>query len=231
MVKPPSKVKSRKMFFQENKKMARKIFEPCIIEQCLLYLFFYPVPKKTRQNSCLQSLVVLVVVVWKGIHSWSDTNKIGTEGLFFYYPRLLYCLDQMLALLLLSQHQVLSSKIVRPRAPCGPRYMEHAIKPWSEVCSEAPHLQFGEGARPHLCMDEWNCLTPVCRRLSLSQADWGKLIPTGLAPVLGIKTRTLKWSHSTLLSIYDFSTQKCGCQSGKVVKEIPRRWQNWESRS
>ena len=41
------------------------------------------------------------------------------EGLSFYYPRLLHCLDQMLAVMLLSQHRVSSSKTVRPRAPCG----------------------------------------------------------------------------------------------------------------
>ena len=28
----------------------------------------------------------------KGIHSRSDTNRTGAEGLSFYYPRLLHCL-------------------------------------------------------------------------------------------------------------------------------------------
>ena len=92
----------------------------------------------------------------KGIHSRPDTNKTGAEGLSFYYPRLLNCLDQMLAVMSLSQHRVLSSKTVRPRAPCGARCIGHAVSTWSAVCSEAPHSQFGEGARPHLCMDEWN---------------------------------------------------------------------------
>ena len=54
----------------------------------------------------------------KGIHSRSDTKRTGAEGLFFYYPRLLHCLDQMLAVVLFSQHRVSSSKTVRPRAPC-----------------------------------------------------------------------------------------------------------------
>ena len=31
----------------------------------------------------------------------------------------------------------------------------HAIRMWSAVCSEASHSQFGEGTRPHLCIDEW----------------------------------------------------------------------------
>ena len=57
----------------------------------------------------------------KGIHSRSDTNRIGAEGVSFYYPRLLHCLNQMLAVVLLSQHRVSSSKTVRPRAPCGAR--------------------------------------------------------------------------------------------------------------
>ena len=68
----------------------------------------------------------------------------------------------------------------------------HAVSTWSAVCSEAPHSQFGEGARPHLCMDEWNRPIPVRRRLSLIQAARGKPIPTGLAPVSGTKARSLE---------------------------------------
>ena len=128
----------------------------------------------------------------KGIHSRSDTNRTRAEGLSFYYPRLLHCLDQMLAVMSLSQHRVLSSKTVRPRAPCGARCIGHAVSTWSAVCSEAPHSQFGEGARPHLCMDEWNRPTPVRSRLSLTQAARGKLNPTGLALVSGTKARSLE---------------------------------------
>ena len=128
----------------------------------------------------------------KGIHSRPDTNRTGAEGLSFYYPRLLHCLDQMLAVMLLSQHRVSSSKTVRPRAPCGARCMGHIVSTWSAVCSEAPHSQFGEGARPHLCMDEWNRPTPVRRRLSLTQATRGKPIPTGLTLVPGTKARSLE---------------------------------------
>ena len=89
--------------------------------------------------------------------------------------------------MLLSQHRVSSSKTVRPSAPSGARCIGHAVRTWSAVCSGTPHLQFGEGARPHLCMDEWNRQTPVRRRLSLTQAAGGKPIPTGLAPVPGTK--------------------------------------------
>ena len=78
------------------------------------------------------------------------------------------------------------------RAPCGGRCMGHAIRTWSAVCLAAPHLQFGDGARPHLCMDEWNRPTPVRRRLSLTQATRDKPIPTGLALVLSTKTRCLE---------------------------------------
>ena len=98
----------------------------------------------------------------------------------------------MLAVMSLSQHRVSSSKTVRPRVPCGARCIGHAVSTWSAVCSEAPHSQFGEGARPHLCMDEWNRPTPVRRRLSLTQAARGKPIPTGLAPVSGTKARSLE---------------------------------------
>ena len=127
-----------------------------------------------------------------GIHSKSDTNRTGAEGLSFYDPRLLYSLNQMLAVVLSSQHRVSSSKTVGPRAPCGARCIGHAVSTWSAVCSEAPHSQFGEGARPHLCKDEWNRPTPVRRRLSLTQAAWGKPIPTGLAPDPGTKARILE---------------------------------------
>ena len=128
----------------------------------------------------------------KGIHSRSDTNRTGAKGLSFYYPRLLHCLDQMLAVMSLSQHRVSSSKTVRPRAPCGARCIGHAVSTWSAVCSEAPHSQFGEGARPHLFMVKWNRPTPVRRRLSLTQAARDKPIPTGLAPVSDTKARSLE---------------------------------------
>ena len=113
----------------------------------------------------------------KGIHSRSNTNRTGAEGLSFYYSRRLHCLNQMLAVVLLSQHQVSSSKTVRPRASYGARCIGHAIRTWSAVYSEAPHSQFGERARPHLCMEEWNCPTPVRRQLSLTQAARGNPIP------------------------------------------------------
>ena len=88
----------------------------------------------------------------------------------------------------------------------------HAVRSWSAVCLEASHSQFGEGARPHLFMDELNCPTPVRRRLNLSQAARGKPIPTGLAPVSGTKTRSLEDFHSNPFSICDLSIQKRGCQ-------------------
>ena len=123
-----------------------------------------------------------------------STSRTGAEGLSFYYPRLLHCLNQMLAVVLLSQHQVLSSKTIRPHAPCGARCIEHAVSTWFAVCSEVLHSQFSEEARPHLCMNECNCPTPVHRRLSLTQAARGKPIPTGLALVQGTKAQSLQAS-------------------------------------
>ena len=92
-----------------------------------------------------------LVRVWSSSSSFegyplqSDTNRTGAEGLSFYYPRLLYCLNKMLAVVLLSQHRVSSSKTVRPRPACGVRCIEHAVRTWSAICSEVPHMQFGEG--------------------------------------------------------------------------------------
>ena len=125
----------------------------------------------------------------------------------------------MLAVMSLSQHRVSSSKTVRPRAPCGARCIGHTISTWSAVCSEAPHSQFGEGARPHLCMDEWNRPTPVRRRLSLTQAARGKPIPTGLALVPAQKHGAWKHFHSTPRSICNLSIQRRGCQ---VWQDCPR---------
>ena len=143
-------------------------------------------------NSIRVGLRISVVVVWKGIHSRSDTNRTGAGGLSFYYHRPLCCPDQTLAMMLLSQHRVSSSKTVRSRAPRGAPCMGHAIRMWSAVCLEALHSQFAEGARPHLCMDEWNRPTPFLKRLSLTQAAQDRPIPAGLAPVLGTKIRNLE---------------------------------------
>ena len=118
----------------------------------------------------------------------------------------------MLVVVLLSQHRVSSSKTVRLRAPCGVRRIGHAVRTWSAICSEAPHSQFGEGARPHLCMDEWNRLTPVRRRLSLTQPARVKPIPTSLAPVSAQNHGAWKHFHNTPRSICDLSIQKRGCQ-------------------
>ena len=160
-----------------------------------------------------------------GIHSRSDTSRTEAEGLSFYYPRLLHYLDQILAVVILSQHQVSSSKTVKPCAPCGARCIGHAVKTWSAVCSEAPHSQFVKGARPHLCMDEWNRPTPVRRRLSLTQAARGKPISTGLAPVSGTKAWSLE-AFSTIIRVPFVIClfRSVDAKTGKVVRKIPRSW-------
>ena len=145
----------------------------------------------------------------------SYTNRTGAEGLSFYYPSLLYCLDQMLAVVLLSQHRVSSSKTVRPRAPCGAQCMGHAIRTWSAVCSVAPHSQFGEGARPHLCMEEWNRPTSVLKRLSLTKQLGTSLSQQAWHRSWAQKHGAWKNSYNTPHSIYDLSIQKRACQVRK----------------
>ena len=122
----------------------------------------------------------------------------------------------MLAVVLLSQHRVSSSKTVRSRVPCGARCMRHAVSTWSAVCSKPPHSQFGEGTRPHLCIDEWNRPTPVRRRLSLTQAARSKPIPTGLAPVPGTKARSLEAfpQYSVFHSWFVHSETRCQVWQG-----------------
>ena len=107
---------------------------------------------------------------------------------------------------------------VKERDPIYPRtnritqYLGHAIIAWSPVCSAVQHSQFGEGARFHLCMDNWNRPTPVFKRLSLTQAARDKPIPTDLAPVMGTKHGAWKIFHSTPFYIYDMSPLKRECQ-------------------
>ena len=77
--------------------------------------------------------------------------------------------NQILAVVVLSQHRVLPYKTFRPHATCDARCMGHIIRMWFAFSLMAQHLQFSEGAGPHLCMDEWNC--SICRRLSLTQTS------------------------------------------------------------
>ena len=139
----------------------------------------------------------------------------------------------MLAVMLLSHNRVSSSKTVRPRVPCGARCMGHAIRTWSAVCSAALHSQFGEGARPHLCMEEWNCPAAVLKRLSLTQAARDKPIPTGLAGTGPGHKKTEPGSIFTVLRISFIicPLKSAGAKSGKVVPKIPCSWHKWTSRS
>ena len=140
-------------------------------------------------QSCDLCLVLTVRCSSSSFGNTPDQTQagLGAEGLSFYYLRLLCCPNQMLTVVLLSQHRVSSFKTVRPHAPRGTRCMGHDIRTWSAVYSAAPHSQFDEGVRPHLCMGEWNRPTPVLKRLSLTQAARDKPITTGQAPVLGTK--------------------------------------------
>ena len=50
--------------------------------------------------------------------------------------------------------------------------MGHVKVLWPAVCSLAPHSQFAEEAKSHLCMDEPKRSTSICRLLSLTQLSW-----------------------------------------------------------
>ena len=102
---------------------------------------------------------------------------------------LLRCLDQMLAVMVFSQHRVSSSETVRPRIFAAARCVGHIRIMWSAVWCTAPRSQFDVGARLHLCIVDWKCPTPVRRRLSLTYNDLDKVISIGLVLVLGMKKR------------------------------------------
>ena len=91
----------------------------------------------------------------------SHNKRMGAEGFSFYHPSLLCWPDQMLTMMELSQHFVLSSKTVRPIIPQVTRSVGPVEIMWSSVCSLAPQLQFAEEAIPHLFMDELKRPTPV----------------------------------------------------------------------
>jgi len=57
-------------------------------------------------------------------------------------------------------------------------------------CSSAPHSQVAEGAIPHLYKQEGKRPTPMRRRLSRTQALFGRVIP-GVSGVVGMKIRNL----------------------------------------
>ena len=75
--------------------------------------------------------------------AWSSSSFYGRVPHF-----------QMLAVMVLSQHCVSTSKTVSPRIPVGARCTGHVRMMCSAVCSAAPHSQFDVGARPHLCMND-----------------------------------------------------------------------------
>ena len=89
----------------------------------------------------------------------------------------------MLTALILSQRRVSSSRTNRLGISFGVGACRNDV-----VCSLLRGTtQFGEGATPHLYMDEWNRPTPVRRRFSFTHDVLGKPIPSGLGLALGIK--------------------------------------------
>ena len=91
----------------------------------------------------------------------------------------------------LSQHLISSSTIDRPRCPFSTQCVGHEKMMRSAVCSCTPHSKIQEGARLHLCMSDHKCPTPVCKRLSLTQAGLGRPSLRGLEPTRGMKLESL----------------------------------------
>ena len=66
------------------------------------------------------------VIIWNDIHSRSDTNRSGAEGLSFYYPRILYCPD-----LTLLEHHL---QFVQRRRTCN------SIKERDLICASTNRI-------------------------------------------------------------------------------------------
>ena len=71
----------------------------------------------------------------------------------------------------------------------GSWIMEWEVVIWSVVYSSGPHSQVAVGATPHLYVVKRNKLTPVRRRLSLTQNGPDRYIPNDLGLILEIKVR------------------------------------------
>ena len=67
---------------------------------------------------CVQTIITQY---WANTCMYRKRIPIQYRANFTLFPG--YCPNEMLAVLLLSQHRVSSFKMVRPRAPCGARYM------------------------------------------------------------------------------------------------------------
>jgi len=75
------------------------------------------------------------------------------------------------------------------------------------------HLQYADGTKPHLCIDERNSPTPVRRRFSLSQEGLDRIIPGGERPGDGINF-CLKLVFKWLQKVCWFAPK--ACTSGHV---------------
>ena len=75
------------------------------------------------------------------------------HGFIFLLSYLLYCPDQMLAVMVLSQYRVSSFKTVRPRAPCGARCM--GCRTHNSVKKQDPICAWTNGIAQHQSADNW----------------------------------------------------------------------------
>ena len=80
--------------------------------------------------------IVVAVVVSKVICFRSDLNRTGVKGLSFCYPRSLCCLNQMITVMVQSQHRVSPLQAVKRRTFMKPDARgEHVV---SGLFSGAP---------------------------------------------------------------------------------------------
>ena len=94
---------------------------------------------------------------------------------------------QMIAVMLMSQYLISSSRSDRPQRSFGVWCVGHTEMMWPAICSCSLHSQLHEKARPHLCMDSQNAQRQFAR-LNFTQAGLGRPISKDLEPTLGIKS-------------------------------------------
>ena len=93
-----AKIKKLKKFLEEIIHAGLKI------KISFIYLFL------NRRFGLLITFFRLIIIVWKDIYSGSDTNRIGPEGLFFYYFSCCTTWIRCCQMLMLIQHRVSSFK-------------------------------------------------------------------------------------------------------------------------
>ena len=164
-----------------------------------------------------------LVVVSKGIHSRSDTNRYRGRGFILLLPQAVFFLNEMLAVMLLNQHRVLHSKpsdlVLHVVPDVWDTLLEHGLRfvqrhrTRNSVKERDPICAWTNGIAQHQSAVELN---PSC-------SGKAHLNRPGISP--GHKN-TGPGSIFTVLRVpfVICPFRSANAKSGKVVQKIPCSW-------